>query len=136
MICLAYLSSASGALSAGEVNDILAVSRDNNARDGITGLLCHYDGSFLQFLEGEPETVGRTFARIGRDPRHGGLIEVYRKSISERAFGAWTMGVVKPDQIDAAQRAFCTGLRGVQIAAAGHSTALQPFLDAFRAWLR
>lgn len=136
MICLAYLSSAAVPLDSAELSDVLAVSQRNNARDRVTGLLCHYDGSFLQFLEGGADDVNRTFSRICADPRHRGMIEVYRKPIGARAFGDWSMGVVKPERMDAAQQAFCTGLREVEIAAAGHREALEPFLDSFRAWIR
>lgn len=137
MICLAYLSSAPTPPSQGELDEILAVSRRNNTRDGVTGLLCHYDGSFLQFLEGEADVVDAAFRRIQGDPRHAGLIEVYRGAIESRAFGEWSMGVVRPDRTGEAERAFATGLRGVEIAgSAKHRDALQPFLDTFRAWMR
>nr|QQZ51135.1 BLUF domain-containing protein [Phenylobacterium glaciei] len=36
-----------------ELDAILAASHRNNRRCGVTGMLCHYEGSFLQFLEGE-----------------------------------------------------------------------------------
>lgn len=137
MICLAYLSSATVPIEAATLSDILAVSQRNNSRQGVTGLLCHHDGSFLQFLEGEEPDVAATFARIQGDPRHRGMIEVFCGPISERAFGDWSMGVARLDKMGEAERAFCTSLRTVELAAgAEHRAALEPFLDTFRAWLR
>ncbi|HEX2560936.1 BLUF domain-containing protein [Phenylobacterium sp.] len=137
MICLAYLSSATAPLSPADLEEVLGQSRRNNARDGLTGMLCHYDGSFLQFLEGDKPKVVAAFERISGDRRHGGVIEVYRQPIATRAFSDWTMAVVKPDEIGAEQRAFCRALRRVEFAAhASHREALEPFLESFRAWIR
>lgn len=137
MICLAYLSSSTLPIDAATLSDILAKSQRNNRRDGVTGLLCHHDGSFLQFLEGEAAAVDGAFQRIRADPRHRGMIEVYRQPVSERAFGTWAMGVARLDKMDEAERAFCSSLREVEISAsADRREALQPFLDSFRAWLR
>lgn len=137
MICLAYLSSSTLPIDAATLSDILAKSQRNNTANNITGLLCHHDGSFLQFLEGAAEDVEPTFQRICADSRHRGMIEVYREAVSERAFGAWSMGVARLDKMDEAERAFCTSLRSVELSAsAAHREALEPFLQTFRAWLR
>lgn len=137
MICLAYLSSATVDMDRAELESILDRSRRNNVRDGVTGMLCHYDGSFLQFLEGQESDVSTAFARICRDSRHGGVIEVYRQPIASRAFPDWSMALVKPADVGAEHGAFCRGLRQVEIALdAAHRDALEPFLQSFRAWLR
>lgn len=137
MICLAYLSTATSQMQPAEIEGILEKSRRNNVRDGVTGMLCHYDGSFLQFLEGDQADVLRAFNRIGRDDRHGGLIEVYRGQIESRAFADWSMALVKPEDVGTEQRAFCRALRQVEIALdASHRDAIEPFLHSFRAWIR
>ncbi len=87
-----YFSSASGLFDKKDLLDILAVSRANNTRDGITGLLLYKDGNILQVLEGEKEPVERCFARVQRDPRHHGLIVVERRAVPQRDFGDWSMG--------------------------------------------
>lgn len=137
MICLAYMSSAARFLPAEEINQILATSRANNARRGVTGMLCHYDGSFLQFLEGEPERVGETFDIISRDRRHHSVLKVLRREITERLFPDWTMALVSVDEVSPEQRLFCQGLRDVELSAdAAHRQAIEPFLQSFRAWMR
>lgn len=136
MICLAYMSSSIGHLPPASINEILAVSQANNARRGVTGMLCHYDGSFLQFLEGEPEQVEPLFAHISRDPRHHSVLKVLRRDITERLFADWTMALVTVDEISPEQRLFCQALRQVELSAAAHREAIEPFLHSFRAWMR
>ncbi len=136
LISLAYFSSASGH-GASDLDPILAISRRNNAAAGVTGLLCHVDGSFLQFLEGEDGAVRATFDRIAVDPRHRDIVKVYDATIQTRAFGDWSMGVVNAHNVDAAHQAFCRNLREVEIHAdAEHRKALEGILHVFRAWLR
>jgi len=53
VICMAYLSTARLVPTPSELDAILAASHCNNCRRGVTGMLCHFEGSFLQFLEGE-----------------------------------------------------------------------------------
>jgi hypothetical protein len=137
VICLGYLSSASTPPTSEELGQILTTSQANNSAAGITGLLCHYEGNFLQFLEGDANAVITTYARISADPRHGRLIEICRRPIEQRAFGDWTMGVVDPHRMGPAEQAFCRNLKEIQIEApAEQQRALAPFLDAFRAWIR
>ena len=91
MLQLIYISTARPAADTTQVRDILMVSRINNARDGITGLL-FFDGKrFLQALEGPPERVGRAYARIGADQRHYAMVELSRREIEAREFGDWAM---------------------------------------------
>lgn len=137
MICLAYLSSAAQLMNPGELGDVLETSRRNNARADITGLLCHYDGSFMQFLEGEADRVEALYARISRDRRHSQMLRVYTVDIPSRAFGDWSMGVVRADEVSPAQQAFCHSLRQIEVSAsAPHRDVLEPFLTSFRSWLR
>jgi hypothetical protein len=137
LIHLAYFSSASPGQGAQDLDAILDVSRRNNAADGITGLLCHHDGSFLQFLEGEPDRVKATFDRIGRDPRHHNILKVHEAPISARVFGQWSMGLVRLADLTPEHAALSQNLREITIPAhAEHRQALEGLLAAFRAWLR
>ena len=78
-----------------------------------------------------------TYARIGRDPRHGDILKVHDAPIVSRAFGDWSMGLVNARDVDAAHKAFCRNLRAVEIAAtAEHREALTGLLTVFRSWLR
>ncbi|HEY4305455.1 MAG TPA: BLUF domain-containing protein [Gemmatimonadaceae bacterium] len=92
LIHLIYASTATVELDAAELSEILCVSRRNNERDGVTGMLLHTQGSFFQVLEGEPEQVDAAFERIARDDRHRNVITIIRERIATRAFGEWSMG--------------------------------------------
>jgi hypothetical protein len=91
MLQLVYISTARGAVSAADLQRILLVSRRNNTREGITGLL-FFDGMrFLQALEGDPARVVAAYARIASDARHRGVVELSRREIDDREFGRWAM---------------------------------------------
>ncbi len=98
LVQLTYGSSACHSMSPGELDDILAVSRHNNSRDGITGLLVYFEGSFLQVLEGPGDVVELTYRRILTDPRHSGVLSFIREEVAERQFGEWDMGIVVPSR--------------------------------------
>jgi hypothetical protein len=100
LITLVYVSASHHLMSDDELKAILEVSRRNNARDNITGMLLYRDGYFIQALEGEEEAVNATYAKIVRDPRHFNCIVVYRNAISQRSFASWAMGFNHISQVD------------------------------------
>ena len=74
MFFLVYVSMAQEKMSKEDLLDILAQSREANAKAGITGMLLYKDGNFMQALEGEETAVRALYARICRDPRHRGIL--------------------------------------------------------------
>ena len=91
MLQITYISTARGRVGTADLAGILARSRANNTRDGITGLL-FYDGKrFLQALEGEPTKVEHAVARIRADQRHAAVVVLSRRDIDTREFGQWAM---------------------------------------------
>lgn len=91
MLQLVYVSSVSPKAAPIDAAAILAASRANNARDGITGLLYSDSARFLQALEGPAEQVEAAFERIRRDPRHRAIVLLSRRTIDAREFGDWSM---------------------------------------------
>ena len=91
MIQLCYISTARPTVTAAEVDQILAVSRVNNQRVGVTGMMLFNGKRFLQLLEGEREAVNATYDRIKRDPRHYALVKLSERGIDDREFGRWDM---------------------------------------------
>jgi hypothetical protein len=87
-----YVSTASWALDNRELAAILDVSRANNRRLDITGLLLFIDHAFLQILEGPEDAVREIFGRIERDQRHLGIRVLVQQRVAERLFGEWSMG--------------------------------------------
>ena len=72
--------------------DILEVSRINNEKDGITGVLLFCNNSVVQCLEGSREAINKTYARIVRDTRHRNPLLVDYRIIPVRVFSKWSMG--------------------------------------------
>jgi hypothetical protein len=92
---LLYVSRTPGELSPFELDRILTASRTNNAMLGITGLLVHIDGGFLQMLEGEERAVRELYARIATDRRHSDIRLLLDREWPQ-AFGDWSMGFERP----------------------------------------
>ena len=87
---------------AAELSSILAVSRANNKRDGVTGALLYSDGCCAQVLEGELDTVQQTFERIQNDMRHGAAVVLEARPVESRMFGLWDMALANPSTAKAA----------------------------------
>lgn len=96
MLQLVYISSATVRGDQG-LDQILAASRRNNARDRVTGLLFADGVRFLQALEGETAAVEAAFDRIRDDPRHRAVVVLSRREIATREFGPWDMAARTAD---------------------------------------
>ena len=82
------------------VDSILAISRRNNARNGLTGGLMFTDGCFAQVLEGPVEAVEETFERIQCDDRHAEITVLQAGFITARDFRDWARGFAGSDLTD------------------------------------
>lgn len=96
MHAIAYVSSASWNLLQEQLDRIVAESRRLNALNGITGVLLHCDGNFMQYLEGDQDAVMETFARIRASESHYQVNELMNQPIHEREFSDWAMGWFLP----------------------------------------
>lgn len=65
MIQIAYFSTAAVPQTPELIHNILAVSRANNARDDISGLLVAGGGRYMQVIEG---SRGRHGSAVGENP--------------------------------------------------------------------
>lgn len=92
IIYVVYVSSSVGILTDDQVLDILRVSRRNNERLGITGMLLYKDGNFMQVLEGTETAIRQVMTAITADPRHKGYLQLLKGSLEERQFPNWSMG--------------------------------------------
>jgi Sensors of blue-light using FAD len=73
---------------------ILASSKEHNASNGITGILCHGGGIFLQALEGGRNQVNALYGHLIRDPRHTDVVLLHYEEVKERRYSGWAMGQV------------------------------------------
>ena len=93
MFELVYVSTAVVPFTTADLLALLARSRENNEKAGLTGMLLYKDGNIMQALEGEEAAVIAVHAKIQQDPRHRGLITLLRGPIAERQFPEWSMGL-------------------------------------------
>jgi len=98
-----YTSHSLVPMSSDELVALLSQSRRRNAAAGISGLLLHADGNFMQTIEGEAEAVHALFARIEGDKRHEGLILICDEPIAQRSYGEWSMAFREIGREDAAK---------------------------------
>ena len=78
-------------MMASEIDSILAISRRNNARDGVSGGLLFSRNSFAQVLEGPAAAVEAAFERIQCDERHTEVTVIQSETIKARDFPGWSM---------------------------------------------
>jgi hypothetical protein len=91
LISIAYVSRARH-IGEDDVSDILAQSRENNLRLGLTGALLHQPGKYIQILEGPEAEVRAVYRKISLDPRHRSIHLVSSEPIETRQFAEWSMG--------------------------------------------
>ena len=84
-------ASTHGGTTAQALDEILQSSRNNNARDAISGALVVSDEDFMQVLEGPRTAVARCFSRIMADPRHHNIQVLSSGDAEERFFSQWDM---------------------------------------------
>ena len=95
---LVYISAAEHDFSEKELKQLLAKARENNESLGITGMLLFHEGSFIQALEGNKESVEKLYEKIGLDQRHSETRVIFRGELEERDFETWSMGFYRSNQ--------------------------------------
>lgn len=91
MFRLVYISAESYPFSQTDLQTLLAKSQAKNLKLGITGLLLHKTGNFLQVLEGSEVAVTHLFAEISEDSRHRRVIVLVKETTEIREFEHWAM---------------------------------------------
>lgn len=96
-----YSSVSSTPMQLEGLEDLLARAQASNARRGITGALVYVDGSFLQIIEGEEDSVKRLMEKISGDLRHETVTILQSGEITSAVFSDWKMAYVSatPEQI-------------------------------------
>lgn len=74
-----------------EIERLVAHAREKNALSGVTGALVFSGARFVQYLEGGPDQVDATLARIRSDPRHEQLTTLDEGYSNQRRFEDWTL---------------------------------------------
>ena len=100
LVRLLYVSRALDPNASGATDSILAVAREHNMANGITGILCYGGGIYLQAIEGGRNQVNNLYGQIVSDKRHTDVVLLNYEEIAERRFGGWTMGQVNLSKLN------------------------------------
>ncbi|UTA47691.1 BLUF domain-containing protein [Simiduia sp. 21SJ11W-1] len=98
---LVYTSTISSAFTSDDLEKILEISRKNNPKKGITGMLFFNQKYFLQCLEGSRQEVNATYHKLAKDARHTNIIILDYKEVDFREFSAWSMGYLPESSLTA-----------------------------------
>jgi hypothetical protein len=90
-----YRSLARLDLQEGDLEDIFRTAREQNALDGVTGLLVFNGTHFLQIIEGSESAIEDLVERLRSDPRHTGFEIRDRRKLDARSFPDWSMELVR-----------------------------------------
>lgn len=74
-----------------QIAQILDTARRYNSANFITGALLMRDALFAQVIEGPPDRIAETFARIAADDRHHDIAMLSDGPADSRAFAEWSM---------------------------------------------
>ncbi len=93
-----YASAATRRIEEDELLAMLKLAREKNKQLGITGMLLHCDGSFIQALEGPKNQVMNLLGVIRQDSRHNRMAVLFQGPIKNRSFSQWSMGFNSPSK--------------------------------------
>jgi hypothetical protein len=89
--CIVYTSSAVRLLGQDEIDYLLSRARQRNLEHEVTGLLLYWQGSFMQYIEGQRDQLMAIYKVILDDPLHHTIIELLNEPVGFRAFEGWAM---------------------------------------------
>ena len=92
MIRVTYVSREAPGLTSDKLLALVSQCHRNNPDKGLTGMLLHGNGTFLQALEGDDHVVDTLIGAIAADPRHIDMKIVRREPVTRRQFADWSMG--------------------------------------------
>ncbi|TWU60249.1 Blue light- and temperature-regulated antirepressor YcgF [Rubripirellula tenax] len=133
LVQLVYVSAANAAFSDDQLDELLAIARQNNTSLDVTGVLLFTEGTFFQVLEGHPDVVQKLYDKIALDSRHSNVLMLAKSEIDERNFGDWSMGFVRDQRVMNELTGFVDFFSGRSFMdLAGDSRRVEQTLDGFR----
>jgi len=98
LVHLSYCSQALSHLNEADLEHLLATSKKNNQRDGITGLLTYSGDVFIQFIEGPQSSIEQLMGRLRGDSRHRNIVILTEGAQAQRLLPDWEMELVGNDE--------------------------------------
>ena len=111
--------------------DILNVSRNNNQKNSLTGMLLYGEGTFIQVLEGEEQVLDKTYEVVKADDRHKNIIKVAEGNIEKRNFPDWSMGFKSANKQELAELGGFTDPKLLNNAGSDEANALLNMMKTF-----
>ena len=102
LVSMTYASRANPEVSAKDFNEILQQANENNAENGITGMLIFNKNYFLQTIEGPRAQINRLLYSLIADTRHHDLQVIETREVKHRDWAKWSMNYASPTQANAA----------------------------------
>ncbi len=102
LVSMTYASRANPNVSAKDFNEILQQANENNATNGITGMLIFNKNYFLQTVEGPRAQINRLLYSLIRDTRHHDLQVIETRELKQRDWAKWSMNYASPTEANAA----------------------------------
>lgn len=102
MFSMVYRSKAIVPFTDADLDELVADCRNKNRRIGLTGILLHEDGTFVQAIEGPEFTVRDLMSTIAVDPRHEHIEVLAEEQLEARRFPDWSMGYRRIGEDEAA----------------------------------
>ena len=102
LISMTYASRAHPDVSAKVFNEILQQAQNNNAANGITGMLIFNKDYFLQTIEWPRAQINRLLYGLISDQRHYDLQLLETREIKHRGWAKWSMNYASPTEKNAA----------------------------------
>lgn len=81
-----------------DFHDILDTSRQNNLKNGVTGILVRDKKMYFQYLEGRKKAVAECLLRIAGDSRHNEITSVVSANTQALLFDGWSLADAKLPQ--------------------------------------
>lgn len=88
---ISYVSSAVKTLDDADLLTMLTKFRNNNKANNLTGMLLYLEGTFIQTIEGDKETVNKLYEKIKIDHRHKDIFKILDGYWKTRNFSDWSM---------------------------------------------
>lgn len=101
MRSIVFFSTAVEPMSEGDLAALGQECAENDSHVGITGMLLHKNGDFLQVIEGRRAVVNDMYARILADPRHKNIHKISDRIIPRREFHGQAVGFQNLDALPA-----------------------------------
>jgi hypothetical protein len=98
VLSVVYMSRANQGFDDAALATMLDDARLRNDALGVSGLLLHKDGRFMQVLEGPEHSVQNRLDAIMLDQRHSEVQSLVREDIDQRRFDGWSMAYRPVDQ--------------------------------------